>query len=621
MLLVVLAAGRASSGTTELVSVTADGDATFQCDYPVISGDGSSVAFATPAAIVPPDSNGEMDIFVRALPSGPTTRLVPPPPEPNSFSEHTSISFTGRFVAFTSAATNLVSGDTNGTWDIFVRDREEGRTTRVSLRSGGGQANGSSQFPSISGDGNRVAFQSAATDLTSDDTLGKGQIFVRDRTAGTTTLVSNSTGGAAGNDHSSMAAISGNGRYVVFESRASNLDPADDQPYPAGGVDVFLHDLQSGSTTLVSVAPDGSKGNGQSGGARISYDGSTVVFGSSSTNLVPGVTGGQIYLRAEGTTALVSKNSTTGAQGNNVSYEPRISPNGRYIAFTSTATNLVAGDTNGSYDVFVYDRNTNTLTRASVCSAGVEGNNSSSQPSVSNDGKVAFGSSASNLVDNWTGGLRNIFVHTLGGGTTVPAADFTAAPTTGAAPLGVGFHDQSTGATGWSWDFGDGGTSTVQNPYHFYSNPGEYTVTLRVTGPGGEDTMIKTDYIKIPFSVAPSPLDFGRVYIGSSKTLPLGITNHTSAAINVTGLSTPLVYGQKVYRVVAPPSLPYTLQPNGGNKLTVQIEFKPPDISIWGGTLEVSTDSATTPKFEVTFMGYGERRKALPWLAPLLGEE
>jgi PKD repeat protein len=162
----------------------------------------------------------------------------------------------------------------------------------------------------------------------------------------------------------------------------------------------------------------------------------------------------------------------------------------------------------------------------------------------------------------------------------------------------------------------------LQNPYHLYSNPDNYTVTLRVTGPGGEDTVIKTDYIKIPFRVAPSPLDFGRVYIGSSKTLPLEITNHTLTAVNVIGLSTPLVYGQMVYRLVAPPSLPYTMQPNGGNKLTVQIEFKPPDISNWSGTLEVSTASSTTPEFEVILIGFGDPARALlPWLAPLLGEE
>ena len=647
MLLVVLAAGRASSGTTELVSVPTGGSATFQCDYPVISGDGSSVVFATPAAIVPPDSNSEMDIFVRALPSGPMTRAsLPDPdvegePEPNSFSEHTSISFTGRFVAFTSAATNLVPEDTNGKWDIFVRDRESGTTTRVSLRSGGGQANGSSQFPSISGDGRRVAFQSAATDLTGDTLpANKSQIFIRDRDfdengvfdetgleKAVTTLVSKSSGGAAGDDHSTYAAISGNGRYVVFQSRA-RLDPLlDPKTYAEGGrEDVYVHDLQRGSTTLVSVAPDGTKGNGDSGGPSISADGNAVVFGSNSTNLVPGVTGGQIYLRTGGTTTLVSRNTTTEDQGNDVSFEPRISPNGRYIAFTSAATNLVAGDGNGSYDAFVYDRNTDNLTRASVSSAGVEGNSHSRPPSVSDDGKVAFGSTASNLVTIATGGQRNIFVHTLGGGPEVPTAAFTAAPTTGAAPLGVGFHDQSTGATTWSWDFGDGGTSAAQNPYHVYAEPGDYTVTLTVTGPGipSTDTETKSAYIKIPFKVAPSSLDFGSVRIGSSKTLSLEITNHTSATVNVTGLSIPPVYGQNAYQIVTPPSFPYPLHPNAGNKLTLQIRFQPPDISIWSGTLEVSTDSPTTPEFEVRLMGYGEatRASALPWLAPLLlGDE
>lgn len=640
LLLIVLGAGTARSFTTELVSVSPSGGATFQCEYPVISGDGSSVAFATPAAIVPPDSNGEMDIFVRVLPGGPTTRasLTEYEAEADGFSEHTSISYTGRFVAFTSAATNLVPGDTNGRWDIFVRDRDGGTTTRVSVGAGGAQADRSSLFPSISGDGRRVAFQSAATNLiTPPYTGGKTQIFVRDRDFDgngvfdetgpgktVTTLVSKSSGGVAGDDHSTYAAISGNGRYVVFQSRA-RLDPLDTQPYPDGREDVYVHDLQSGTTTLASVSFGGTKGDGDSGGPSISDDGNAVVFGSNSTNLVTGVTGGQIYLRliAGGNTTLVSRNTTSGTQGNDVSFEPRISPNGRYIAFTSAATNLVDGDGNGSYDVFVYNRDTDTLTRASVSSAGVEGNSHSRPPSVSDDGKVAFGSSASNLVTPTTGGQRNIFVHTLGGGPAGPTAAFTATPTTGAAPLGVGFRDESTGATTWSWDFGDGGTSTVQNPYHVYSNPGNYTVKLTVTGPGGSDEAITNNYIKIPFKVAPSPLDFGVVRIGSSKTLPLEITNHTSATVNVTGLSAPPVYGQNAYQIVTPPSLPYHLQPNAGNKLTLQIRFQPPDISIWSGTLEVSTDSSTTPEFEVRLMGSGDRAgaRALPWLAPLLLEE
>jgi Tol biopolymer transport system component len=197
----------------------------------------------------------------------------------------------------------------------------------VSVGADGAQANGSSQFPSISGDGNRIAFQSGATNHTTDDTLGKSQIFVRDIAAETTTLVSKSSG-VAGNDHSSFASISENGRYVAFQSRASNLSSLDADPYPDGREDIYVVDLNTGVTTLVSLGASG-KGNGDSGGASISADGSAVVFESNSTNLVSGVTGGQIYLRAGGTTTLVSKNTTTGEQGNGVSYDPHISPNGR----------------------------------------------------------------------------------------------------------------------------------------------------------------------------------------------------------------------------------------------------------------------------------------------------
>jgi Tol biopolymer transport system component len=215
LMLAALAPETATPQTTELVSVSTTGDgANSDCAYLAISANGSSVAFATYANnIVAGDTNDQMDIFIRALPAGPTTRVSAA--QANGFSQHTSISATGRFVAFTSTATNLVAGDTNGKWDIFVRDRDTETTIRVSVGAGGVQADGSSQFPSISGDGNRVAFQSAATNLTTDATGGNGQIFLWDRTSATRTLVSKRSLNA-GNNHSSRASISGNGQYVAF---------------------------------------------------------------------------------------------------------------------------------------------------------------------------------------------------------------------------------------------------------------------------------------------------------------------------------------------------------------------------------------------------------------------
>ena len=367
---------------------------------------------------------------VHAMP-GNTTRVsvASDGTQSNHDSYNPSISADGRFVAFESEATNLVSGDTNNFRDIFVHDRQTGQTTRVSVASDGTQSNQHSYNPSISADGRYVAFESEATNLVSGDTNNHQDIFVHDRQTGQTTRVSVASDGTQANDYSYNPSISADGRYVAFISYASNLVGGDTEPptqpsttslpnNPAskvtGGVSqVFVHDRQTGATTLVSVAIDGSEGSGEE--VSISADGRYVAFRSWDSNLVNGDTNNlpDIFVRDLQTnqTTRVSV-ASDGTQANNFSFEPSISADGRYVAFMSWADNLVSGDTNGDWDIFVHDRQTGATIRVSVATGGGQAAGRSQSPSISADGRyVAFASSASNLVSGDTNNHPDIFVH------------------------------------------------------------------------------------------------------------------------------------------------------------------------------------------------------------------
>ncbi len=328
----------------------------------------------------------------------------------NSSSEYPSISADGRYVAFESSASNLVIGDTNGYRDVFVRDHQSGTTERVSVSSGGVEGNGPSYNPSISAEGCFVAFWSYARDLVSGDTNGTGDVFVRDRQSDTTERVSVDSSEAQGNGQSQYPSISADGRFVAFESSASNLFSGDTN----GNYDIFVRDRQSGTTERVSVNSLEVQANGDSYSPSISADGRYVAFWSFATNLVIGDTNGipDVFVRdrQSGTTELVSVDSG-GAQGNSFSESPSISADGCYVAFWSSATNLIGGDTNLSREVFVRDRQSGTTERVSVDSLGAQGNNQSSDPSISADGRyVAFWSNATNLVSGDTNGTHDVFV-------------------------------------------------------------------------------------------------------------------------------------------------------------------------------------------------------------------
>jgi Tol biopolymer transport system component len=370
-----------------------------------ISADGRYVAFVSIG-----------DVFVRDRLTGTLERLsISSAGDPgNRESSWPSISADGRYVAFYSWASNLVPGDTNGATDVFVRDRLNGTTERVSVNSAGGEANGGSGATSISADGRYVAFGSGASNLVPDDTNRRADIFVRDRVNGTTERVNVDSRGDEANRSPAIHTISGDGRYVAFVTNATNLVRGDTNDKR----DVFVHDRVTRTTERVSVDGAGNEGNFGSGDPSLSADGRFVAF-YSWVALVPDDTNGEsdIFVRDRLTGALerVSVDSA-GGQANDASSAPSLSADGRYVAFESVASNLVPGDTNGVVDVFVRDRFTGTTMRVSVSSAGDQATDFWSFGSnISADGRhVAFISSASHLVPDDTYGTYDVFVHSLG---------------------------------------------------------------------------------------------------------------------------------------------------------------------------------------------------------------
>lgn len=289
---------------------------------------------------------------------------------------------------------------------------------RVSVGPGGVQGNSGSDDAAVSVDGRFVAFHSDASNLVPGDTNDITDVFVRDRQAGTTRRVSVGPGGAQADSSSRGPDITPNGRFVAFESDARNLVPGDTN----NEVDVFLHDTSTGRTRLVSVRGDGVRGGRSSRDPAVSDDGRYVAFVTAAEELTPGTTGGgpHIVLRdmQTGTIRLVSARPD-GAPGDAFSENPAISGNGLFVAFVSLAANLVPGDTNGEADVFVYDRRTRGLRRASVGQGGVQADRSGGSPTLSKTGNiVAFASDAGNLVPGDTNGQADVFVRDLEAGTT-----------------------------------------------------------------------------------------------------------------------------------------------------------------------------------------------------------
>lgn len=371
------------------------------------------------AAIFADDaSEGSSEVYLplvtKLLVFGPVSR-VSVASDGTEGSDHSfapSISADGRFIAFASWASNLVSNDMNGTLDVFVHDRQTGETNRVSVASDGTEGNDLSESPSISADGRYVVFYSRANNLVGDDNNYGDDIFVHDRQTGETRLISVASDGTRGNYSSLFPSISPDGRYVVFYSGASNLVSGDTNNY----YDVFVHDRQTAETSRVSVTSNGTQADGSSTYPSISADGRFVVFQSNADNLANGDTNIYddvfVHDRQTGETSYVSV-SSNGVGGNNHSGGASISADGRYVIFSSVAGNLVEGDTNAVSDAFIHDRQTGQTDRVSVATDGMQLEYNSGAHSISGDGRyVIFTSSF--YYDLW------IYLHDRQLGVTYP---------------------------------------------------------------------------------------------------------------------------------------------------------------------------------------------------------
>ncbi len=419
------------SGVTERASVNSSGQQGNggSGGDPAISADGRFVAFGSLATnLVANDTNATDDDFVRDRQLGLTTRVnlgaAGAQAEPGSDSGVDAISDDGRFVSFVSTASNLVPGDSNGASDYFIRDRQAGLTQRLDLTAGGAQANAGSAAGDMSGDGRLAVFITGSSNLVARDRNEAADVFVRDRQAQTTVLVSRAviaSNAAGGDTDFPSAAISGDGHLVVFSSQAPNIIAGDNNHQG----DVFVRDLAADTIERIGGGPAPandpySRVESHLGG--MSANGRFVVFQSWAPDLVPNDTNGNgwdifVHDRQTGLNEIVSRDPS-GAQvsesqeGQDYYWSNTISANGRCVAWVTTA-NVVPEDSNVASDIYLRDRQAGTTEWVTRRVNGFIGNrfSRSGSPSLSSDGRyVAFASDASNMVSNDTNKVRDVFL-------------------------------------------------------------------------------------------------------------------------------------------------------------------------------------------------------------------
>lgn len=381
-----------------------------------ISSDGALAVFASAATtLVSSDANSASDIFVYDIDDTTTSRVSVSSAEveANGASTNPHMAGTaGRFVVFESEATNLIASDTNSQRDCFLRDRELGTTERVNPDRDGGGANAACSTPQVSSDGRYVVFASGATDLVDSDTNGKIDIFLRDRTAGTTTRVSIAADGTQSDADAVAPVISADGAQILFSSAATTLSSLDEN----SSSQLYLYKLASGELSIVSLRNNQSTvtGNGSSAAASISSDGRYVVFESAATDLITSDTNGvaDCFLRdlTAATTTRINV-ATDGTVANGRCSNPQISGEGRYVVFSSEASNLATGDSDTDGDIFVRDLTRETTTVVSDGVGDVAANGVSSLPTVEADGnRVVFLSAATNLISSDANAVVDAFL-------------------------------------------------------------------------------------------------------------------------------------------------------------------------------------------------------------------
>jgi Tol biopolymer transport system component len=494
----------AYGGQTTRVSVNTAGDtANASAISGVLSGDGRYVVFTSPASNLVMGASG-MQVYrhdrathVTSLVSVAVSAVAG-----NAMSLGPTVSANGRYVAFSSFASDLVTGDTNGVQDVFIRDMAAG-TTQIVSGTAGAPGNAASSLSGLSGareisdDGRYVVFMSNATNLVPAGNNASTQIYVKDMTNGTFERASVNNAGESANGLSGAAAISGDGRVVAFQSSATNLSPSSDT------TQVFVRDLVSRTTTLESAGA--AAVGAPSTNPALSYDGRYLAF-QSATSLHPrDLDNGtpDVYLRDRGADTIVlaslSDNRLSGAD----STSPAISSDGRWVGFSSLDDQLigVVSDTNGIVDVFLYDRDNQTVTLVSLNddgqqTTGVYPVHQSAGASVSADGRlVLFGSNAANLVPGTPSASSHLYVRNLMSNLApvipVFGKDF---------PLFEGqsmrltweFTDNDA-STSWSatvdWGDGAGKEGLALDGKRFFLQhvwaPGSYDLTVEVTDDGG----------------------------------------------------------------------------------------------------------------------------------------
>jgi Tol biopolymer transport system component len=425
LLVVPLTALAQSPGVTTRASVSSAGvQADGSSFAPSVSEDGRWVAFASAAAnLVPSDGNGVIDVFVRDRLAETTERVsvATDGTEANGRSDTPKISRNGRFVAFQSAATNLIESDGNAKSDVFVHDRDTGVTERVSRAIDGGDPDSTSFVDSISDDGRYVGFWSGASNLVDDDGNDTWDSFVFDRDTRTTERVSVSMTGSDADQDSYWAAVSGDGRFVAFGSRASNLTP---QQIKFGGkLSVFVRDRVAGTTKRISQQPSGFYETGDSGEPSMSRDGRFVAYSSTSKNLT------KVYLDAKrriyvtdvqtGATKLVAPDfANQDCPGSScrllAAGVPSISGDGRFVGFMSSSQRMMPANFNGAGQqarVYVVDRLNGLLRRISVEPNLGNGSACANRPAISGDGRVvAYHTNSDDLVVDDTNVATDVLV-------------------------------------------------------------------------------------------------------------------------------------------------------------------------------------------------------------------
>lgn len=336
----------------------------------------------------------------------------------NNFSTDPSITADGSYVVFSSLATNLTDVPPALAGNVIGHNRLTGQTVLIS-RAMDGSAAGDSESPAVAAGGGFVVYESTSDALVADDDNAEQDIFVYERATGQTTLVSRHSDGTIANSWSLLPSISGDGRYVVFASNADNLVDGDS----GWNQQVYLHDRQTGETMLISRNAAGDPGNGRSTYPDISADGNTIVFESEASNLNSPDDNGMssdiyVYDRPSGRLTRASRHSD-GTQGDGPSVIPSVSGDGRRVAFQSFAANLVADDINDTPDIFVHDRLTGETWLVSRHTDGTPADGPSNGAAIADNGRtVAFNSVATTLVDDATG-QQNAFRHDLQTGATI----------------------------------------------------------------------------------------------------------------------------------------------------------------------------------------------------------